>query len=71
MKGDTWYESEVTDLYAYWVRKESSITYNGIPNGAINNNPDALIESFEIQLNDPERRGYLFEGWYFKGTCKY
>jgi hypothetical protein len=67
MKGDTWYESEVTDLYAYWVRKESSITYNGIPNGAINNNPDALIESFEIQLNDPERRGYLFEGWYFKG----
>lgn len=65
MVGTNWDIKTDKELFACWVNRECEIQYNGIPAGAINNNPDKLYFEYEIELKAPERRGYAFDGWYW------
>ena len=50
-------------LYAVFVPHEYAITYD-LNGGTASGNPDSYnIESEDIFLNDPMKRGYIFSGW--------
>lgn len=49
--------------------EEYTITYNNIITGDTNDNPSSYtIEDIRIVLNDAERFGYEFQGWYSDNT---
>lgn len=50
-------------LYAVWEKDEYSITYMNV-SGLTNNNPDTYDVDDEFTLEEPQRVGYTFKGWY-------
>lgn len=56
------YSSSVT-LYAIWKPVEYRITYINM-DGFKNTNPDVYTTDTGLELNNPERMGYVFRGWY-------
>lgn len=58
---------KITDtqtLYAQWQVTTYTITYNGIANAIVNNNPDTYtILDADISINAPTKDGFVFEGW--------
>ena len=56
--------SENITLYAKWTKDENVIRY--VMGGGENNpsNPTTYVKGVEIELNNPEREGYTFGGWY-------
>ena len=52
-----------TRLYAKWTPKKYSISYS-LGGGSASGNPtEYTIEDPDITLNNPEKTGYIFDGW--------
>ncbi len=65
---DTWDYTENKNFHAEWTIHNYSVTYN--LNGGVNNssNPSSFIYSDYIELLNPQRDGYTFDGWYTNST---
>ncbi len=67
---DTIVTSSIT-LLAYWDVIDYDITYKGLTNAKIAENPVTYnVESDEITLNNPTKDGYTFIGWTGDGVTK-
>ena len=56
-------------LYAQWAPVEYGITYK-LNGGTMQaGNPDTYTICDEIYLHDPEKAGFIFDGWYLDSRC--
>ena len=63
--------NNVVKLYAVWEKDTYSITYRNMRAGETDGYPESYqVDSDEIVLEEPERIGYTFLGWYADAKYK-
>ncbi|MBR3770381.1 MAG: InlB B-repeat-containing protein [Lachnospiraceae bacterium] len=63
------YAKNVT-LYAVWERLEYSITYKNVEEAEVEGFVTSYSVEDKVALEEPERLGYTFMGWYTDKNCK-
>ena len=56
------YEGSPIDYFAKWELEKYKITYN-LDGGKANNPTEYIMESDDIKLTNPKKKGYTFKGW--------